>query len=189
MALMAESEALIRESAAVAREKATPDTELLAIKVQVKGVGAWTLDSTGDIREQATASDDREANVQLSYASDDAFVALAHRCKTNFAISQCLLYCRSVHMCQSHDVLTALLTALLSVVHLLYRIARCPCTIPFLFLVVVEVHYRVGLSGSEAKVRNSRHSVGGDICDRDYTVYLNISQRCDNKIRRWPAEP
>lgn len=74
--LMTESEALIRASATVAREKAVPGAEVVVIKVQVKGVGAWTLDSTGNIREQSAAD---QANVQLNYASDDVFVGLAHK--------------------------------------------------------------------------------------------------------------
>lgn len=80
---MSESETLIRAAAVVAEEKAKPEAQLVVIKVQIKGVGAWTLDSTGEIREQASAiADEREPNVQLSYSSDDVFVGLAHRYNT-----------------------------------------------------------------------------------------------------------
>lgn len=87
---MTESEALVWAAATVAKEEsaaaaAAPNAtigaasaDIVVIHIKIKGVGEWILDSTGDVRVPST-EDTLQANLHLTYASDEVFVGLAHR--------------------------------------------------------------------------------------------------------------
>lgn len=85
-ATVAESEGLLWAASRVAREESAekgPEEEIVVIHITIKGVGEWYLDSTGEIdKVQNGGIDegaDNSASLHLSYASDEIFVALAHK--------------------------------------------------------------------------------------------------------------
>lgn len=72
-----ESALLLRDAATVARAAWVDGSQVVTYRVAVKGAGAWLLDSKGELRN----ADDGEANadLQLTYATDDVFTGLAYK--------------------------------------------------------------------------------------------------------------
>lgn len=84
--MVSESEALLRAAAKIAaddiasgRTHGSISRESTIIHVVIKGLGSWTVDTLGDIREASQLETSPGARLHLTYASEDVFLGLAHK--------------------------------------------------------------------------------------------------------------
>lgn len=85
--MVSESEALLRAAARVAaddtsaeNERSQQAQETVVIHVTIKGVGSWTLNTLGEVRDTSSSSEGTaRARLHLTYASEDVFLGLAYK--------------------------------------------------------------------------------------------------------------